>query len=584
MEDVKHIGQTNLDGQTTLPGFESGEPTPPEAEGIKQRVHRVAFSVDYLKNPEDAIIAYNVPDGYLTRYLQDHFNRLVKTVAEMTGADPEQIANKETRTPEQDRLLTEVAGREQLARITAFLDSTYMDAISVLEPLAVAFQDPTHKEYYTVEELPADFDPNVPTVKDQAVLYFFATHESIVPTSNAPLTDDQRQDLIDLFHRMDAFFVERAAAGYEYTGSTDFLYAFIEHENPTPESAESIVEKLTSLQGLTPTAHTMPNNPLMNALQQKHIIEPAGEGKGWDLIVANATTKRKEITAFVMATYDPGDTGIQITDAKLTEHERQVSDAVVSLWIEATQEKLPPIFTVSQIFRAMPGGSDQPSPQQKGAITKTLEKFSRLHIYMDATEEMRRRGIINDQQKWIVDEDYLMWRRHTVTTKNGKKIAQGYQIVSQPIMLTYSNLTKQLLTVPAKNIAIEKVKHGVPSGELIAMSADRQAMTGYIVRRLATMKHDHEKAKDNKRKYDAKRKNDPTLEDKPLSAFAGQEHTIKFETLFTESGVATANRDRTMDNRNFCFDVLEYQKAIGYIKGYEKQTKGRTITGVKIEF
>ena len=285
-----------------------------------------------------------------------------------------------------------------------------------------------------------------------------------------------------------------------------------------------------------------------------------------------------------MATYDPGDTGIEITDAHLTEHERQVSDAVISLWEASRKENLPPIFTVSQIFRAMPGGSDQPSPQQKGAITKTLEKFSRLHIYMDAPEEMRRRGVIDDNRNWTVDENYLQWRRHTVTTRNGKKIAQGYEILGQPIMLTYSMMTRQLLTVPAEIITIEKVKGGKPSGELIAMTADRQAMTGYIVRRIAIMKNDQERAKDAKRKYDAKRRNDTTLEDKPLSAFVAQEHTIRFETIFDETGVATTNRDRTMDNRNFCFSVLDYLKAKGYIKGYEKQTKGRSITGVKILF
>ena len=109
-------------------------------------------------------------------------------------------------------------------------------------------------------------------------------------------------------------------------------------------------------------------------------------------------------------------------------------------------------------------------------------------------------------------------------------------------------------------------------------------MTGYIVRRLAVMEYDHNRAKENKRKYDAKRKRDASLEEKPLAAFREQSDTILFDTLFTEAGVATANRDRTMDNRNFCFDVLDYQKAIGAIKDYKTQKKGRSITGVKVVF
>ena len=75
---------------------------------------------------------------------------------------------------------------------------------------------------------------------------------------------------------------------------------------------------------------------------------------------------------------------------------------------------------------------------------------------------------------------------------------------------------------------------------------------------------------------------DPTLEEKPLAAFRKQSDTILFATLFKETGTETTNRDRIMDNRNFCFDVLDYWKATGYIKGYKQQTKGRSITGVDI--
>lgn len=571
MDDVKHI---ELDGQTALPGFDATEPaTPPVSEKIKKGIGTVSFVMNWLRDPEDAFTTTKgVPEGFITRYLETKFDSYVHAVAMATGADPEQIANKETRTPEQQRLLQEEAAKEQVARLDAFMASRYMQAIRILDPLPGTYPDPG-----------AEDPDNIP-VKEQAVLYFFAKHLDYEPTSSDPLTDEQTGELTGIFARLDAFYMERTSGGEIDPTGPEILFAFIEQENPTPETAESIVEKLTVLQGLTPSAHTMPNNPIMNALQHKRIIVPVEDAQGFDLLVSGGTGRRKEIRAFVMATYDPGNTGIEITDAHLTEHERQVSDAVVSLWIEAEKENLSPIFTVDQIFRAMPGGSNKPSPQQKGAITKTLEKFSRLHISIDATEEMQRRGVIDYNKKWIVDENYLQWRRHTVTTLNGKKIAQGYEILGQPIMLTYSKLTNQLLTVPAELIAIEKVKNGKPSGELIAMSADRQAMTGYIMRRLAIMKRAHEKAKDAKRKYDAKRKRDPELEEKPLSAFMEQSLTISFETLFKETGVTTADRKQTMDNRNFSFAVLEYLQARGYIRGFEKQTKGRSITGVKIQF
>jgi hypothetical protein len=119
-------------------------------------------------------------------------------------------------------------------------------------------------------------------------------------------------------------------------------------------------------------------------------------------------------------------------------------------------------------------------------------------------------------------------------------------------------MTNQLLTVDAKYIEVRKVKHGKPDTELVTMTAERQAMTGYMLRRIAVMKRD----KKNKVQH--------------------QSNVILFESLFTETGTATQSREQTRRNRDFCFDVLDYWKATGYIKGYTQQTKGRSITGIEI--
>jgi len=454
--------------QLAMPGF---EPEPPAAETIKKQLPVVQFRMDFLRDPEDALAKWGqMENGRYEKWFRGHFDRLVAIVAQQTGADPKQIADKEKRTPEQQRLLLEAAAKQQIARFNP--DSEYI------------------------------------SIKEQAVLYFFA------------------------------------------------LLAFIERENPTPETAESIAAKLPLVQGIRPTAHTMPNNALMNTLQQK----PAINAGAFDMVVANAKGRRKEITAYTMISYEPGETGLAITEEKLSEYERQVSDAIISLWLAAIKGNVPTFFTADMIFREMPGGSDKASPQQKGAITKAIEKFRRLHIYVDATEEFTKRGIIPNGSKYVFDEYYLNVRRHTVQIKNGGAIVQGYEILSKPVMLVYAELTKQLLTVPAKYLAIEKVKQGRASGELVTMTADRQAMTGYMLRRIGVMKND--------------RKNKVQT----------QSNVILFDTLFTETGTKTDNRKQTMINRNFCFDVLEYWKVSGFIKGYSKQEKGRSITGIVIEF
>jgi hypothetical protein len=537
--------------QLAMPGF---EPEPPAAETIKKQLPVVQFRMDFLRSPEDALLKWGqMENGRYRKWFTGHFDKLVAIVAQQTGADPAQIADKNKRTPEQQQLLFEAAAKQQIARIDAFFDSLYMDAINTLEPLQGVYKDPGEIDFYTDTDR---FNPDSEfiSVKEQAVLYFFALHDELKPTEKQILTTEQKEELQGIYSRLDAFYLERTGGG-DYS-NMDILFAFIERENPTPETAESIAAKLPLVQGIRPTAHTMPNNALMNTLQQK----PAINAGAFDMVVANAKGRRKEITAYTMIEFDPGETSIKITDAHLSEYERQVSDAVISLWIEAVKEKLPPIFTPDMIFRAMPGGSDSASPQQKGAITKTIEKFRRLYITVDATEEMRKRGVIGSNATFKLDNFYLSATHAEYKVKNGGQTVNAYKIDTEPIILTYCNMTKQLLTVPAKYLAVEKVKKGRASGELVTMTADRQAMTGYMLRRIAVMKHD--------------RKNKVQT----------QSNVILFDTLFSETGTKTDNRKQTMINRNFCFDVLDYWKVSGFIKGYTKQEKGRSITGIVIEF
>lgn len=550
------------------------------AETIKRQLPLVQLRMDFLRDPEQASFKWEQASGGIyERWFRGNFDNLVAIVAKATGADPAQIADKDQRTPEQQKLLLEAAAKQQLARMDAFLKSAYMDAINTLEPMQGIYPDPGETDFYTDAEA---FNPDseIVSVKEQAVLYFFAAHDELKPTGKQPLTEEQKNELKGIYTRLDAFYMERTNGGEIDPEGISILFAFIERENPTPETAESIAAKLPLVQGIRPTAHTMPNNALMNTLQQK----PAINAGAFDMVVANAKGRRKEITAYTMIEFDPGETSIKITDAKLTEYERQVSDAIISLWITAKEENLPPVFTPDMIFRAMPGGSDKASQQQKEAIVTTIEKFRRLHITVDATEEMRKRGVIGANATFKIDNFYLSATHAEYKVKNGGQTVNAYQIDAEPIILTYCNMTKQLLTIPAKYISVEKIKKGRASGELLPMTAPRQAMTGYLLRRIAIMKRDEQEAKEKKRRYDRRRSTNKSLEIKPLEAFREQSRVILFATLFTDIGLTEQSRDRAMENRNFVFQVLDYQIIVGNIKGYEKQTKGRSITGVKILF
>ena len=352
---------------------------------------------------------------------------------------------------------------------------------------------------------------------------------------------------------------ERQAAYYAEIGED-----LAEEQAPTINEIVEVAAAYPMLQAILLDRHTMPNNALMNALQEgaKHSdgSEPAPiiNAGAFDLTVSKGKCRRKEITAYTMIQYDDPESGVPAMPFKLTEYERQVSDALLSIHIKAKADNLPTLFTTDMLYRAMPGGGTKASPQQKGAITKAINKLRTLLVYVDATEEMRRRGIIDDSLTMIFNENYFYIK--AVQVSNGKQVIDAFLLFEEPVILKYAQLTRQILTVPAKYIDIKKVKKGTISNEVITMNADRQAITGYLLRQIAWIKYDRNHKASNPRS-----------------------DTIRFDTVFTDAGIDATNKQTAKRQRDFIFSVLDYEKAAGYISDYEKLKKGQSIYGVKIK-
>ena len=533
---------------TTKQGQENPNITVQE---VMQQIGITAFHIDFMKNPEDALLSYRLTskensDGEeLNRRLLEkwetlNFERIIKAVVKKTGADPEQLRDPQRRTPEQERAILEEGAREQAARVDLFFKSRYYQAFCILNEIEGNYQD-QHEN-----------DPAYIGTKEQAALYFFATHKDIKPDEIEPLTDKQKKELTALFYRMDKFYLNDTTpkSGNEDIDGYNALIRFINSENKNPQ------EIIAVLQSVIPSKHIMANNSLMNKLTSSEIINAGA----FDLQVSNQKGKRKEITAYTMVSYDQdkNEKG-ELIQSKLTEYERQVSDAIITIWEESKKAGLPPEFTTDMVYRYMPGSGDRPSAQQAGAITRTIEKFRRLPIYIDITEEMRARGVISDQETLTFDDNYLSAIRVKRKIKNGGQTVTAYHLHTEPLIYTYCKMTNQLITVSPKLLEVKKVKKGKLTKEAVAMTQERQAITGYLLRRIAIMKRD--------------RKNKKSV----------QSNIILFSTLFDAIGVTTPDKQKAADIRKFCFDVLEYYKAEKYITGYDKQIKGRSIAGIIIE-
>jgi len=251
-EAYQHGPEIPLDGQEILPGFELQEEpastAPLDAETVKRNIRRVTFKIDYLKDPEDALVEWGAPHEILEAFLKKQFLSIVKIAADEMLADPKQIADKNRRTPEQQQKLYEVSARESMARFTLFFQTRWYHAVAALDgmqsrfaALCDAVQDAGSPEEQEADDFEGLRYADLIPVEAQAALYFLAIHEELAPTAAAELTEDQKAEVIDIFNRLDAYYCETFGdriKDIKLEDITGALFAFIDQQHGKPKKSK----------------------------------------------------------------------------------------------------------------------------------------------------------------------------------------------------------------------------------------------------------------------------------------------------------------------------------------------------------
>ncbi len=316
--------------------------------------------------------------------------------------------------------------------------------------------------------------------------------------------------------------------------------------NVTPEISsfsDEIKLALPRLQSIVPQKHLIPNNKLANSLT-KDIID-AGD---IDLIVSGQG--KNEIKTRCVLSYE-GENVKLLSRHPFTEYDRNVADAVTSLYEYGDESHL---VTPATVYRAMVHAteSETPSPQQIGAVTRSLDKMRFVRVQVDCSDELESRKIslngIPITNKKI--DTYLLALDKREVIAGGQKIS-AYKILETPVLYDYSRLTGQVITAPAALLDIRD-----SSGGKISNTERRIAVKGYLLRRIAVMQG---KTKNN------------------------QSNHILYETVY--NAVADNKELSRKDQqiiRDYIADVLKYWKKQGFIKGYTETTKGKKKIGIEI--
>lgn len=520
---------------------------------LLHKISHVLLDVDLMKDFEDAIssritdstseAARDMWHKILDRYERGHFASLVKEVADQTGADPAQIADKDTRTAEQQQALLEASARRQIARMDKFFESDYMKVVRALDEVDSLFDEPA--------------DPDVIGVKESFILYYFTTRPDIRPSEAGQFTQADKEALIAQYKRFEAFIVKyfdgveraNAARDGEWTAA---LEAFIADENPA--DAQEIIEHLTSV---LPEKYVVPNNKLANTMT-KGIIDI-----GKITLEESRRDAKKLVETTCILTYE-GDNVHLSGRQPFTEYDRNVYNAVSSLYVYGDQSH---VVTPAMVYRAMTGltDSEKPTAGQLAAVTRSLDKMRFIRARIDCTEELKMRRItLNSKQINGGEIDTYLLTADAIKVQAGGQTVRAYRIIKTPILYEYAAAVKQVLTLPASVLDVKELNPGGSIGARLPNTESRILIKGYLIRRIEGMKGKN------------------GLSNPVISLYDYQRDGETHQGLYSIAGKPDADRKEMQRIREDAEKMLAYWTATGYIKAFEAQTERKKITGYKI--
>ena len=249
---------------------------------------------------------------------------------------------------------------------------------------------------------------------------------------------------------------------------------------------------------------------------------------------------KKEILSFVRLDYS--DNAIQISGKKeLTQYDKEVHDALVTLYIDGGNEYITP----QMIYRAITGNPKTTlPPKQQEAISNSLNKLMYSRLIINASkEECKAYGF----DKFTYEGTVIQGEK--ATAKVNGVIVEVYHLLREPALYTHADLIKQIsrLDIKLLNSPVNKNEENI-------------TLQGYLLRHINGIKRSK------------------------LSP------TILYESIYKQLGIQAqassdgALRKKKLKVRNTVKKILDYLKAHDFIKNYTENSDGQKVTGITISY
>lgn len=245
---------------------------------------------------------------------------------------------------------------------------------------------------------------------------------------------------------------------------------------------------------------------------------------------------KKEINTLLSMSFDELEKAGVIIDAKkLTPFDREVHDAITTLFVEGGND----VMSVEMIYRTMIGKPKaRLAPKQAEAITQSITKMMHTLITIDASQEAKAYGFDNLKYK-----GNLLYAEMAIASINNNVI-EALHVIKEPVLYTYANRTNRIGRVDMKLL-----------DSPINKNEETIILQGYLYRRILAMQH-------------------------------GQNKSIVYDTVYKQLSIdapsAAALRKKKADVRSKIKTLLDYWKKEKFIAGYVENKRGKEMYSVTI--
>lgn len=245
---------------------------------------------------------------------------------------------------------------------------------------------------------------------------------------------------------------------------------------------------------------------------------------------------KKEINTLLSMSFDELEkSGVIIDAKKLTPFDREVHDAITTLFVEGGND----VMSVEMIYRTMIGKPKaRLAPKQAEAITQSITKMMHTLITIDASQEAK--AYCFDNLKY---RGNLLYAEMAIASINNNVI-EALHVIKEPVLYTYANRTNRIGRVDMKLL-----------DSPINKNEETIILQGYLYRRILAMQH-------------------------------GQNKSIVYDTVYKQLSIdapsAAALRKKKADVRSKIKTLLDYWKKEKFIAGYVENKRGQEMYSVTI--